>query len=60
MRKYANQAEPDPEIFLRKYTPFFFGGGANANNATHRGTAPEKIQENGVTHLHRAGRLVRR
>ena len=27
MRKYADQAEPDPEIFLRKYAPFLGGGG---------------------------------
>ena len=61
MRKYADQAEPDPEIFLRKYAPFFGGGGAaDANHSTHRGAAQKTIQENGAAHIHRARRPVRR
>ena len=34
MRKYVDQPEPDPEIFLRKYAPFFGGGGGQRMQTT--------------------------
>ena len=39
-RKYADQAEPDPEIFLRKYAPLFFGGGGGCKPLHSHGRGP--------------------
>ena len=41
-RKYADQAEPDPEIFLRKYAPFFWGGGRRMQTTPLTGARPRK------------------
>ena len=40
MRKYADRAEPDPEIFLRKYAPFFLGGASSRSSLTLQCLSP--------------------